>query len=38
MNTDYIVGIAKAGDCVKMLLDMDKVISTQDMMILNEAV
>ncbi len=31
INTDYILGIGKAGDKVKLLLDIDKVLSEQDM-------
>ena len=30
MNTDYILGMAKAGDAVKILLDIDKVISDRN--------
>jgi purine-binding chemotaxis protein CheW len=30
MNTDYILGMAKAGNGVKILLDIDKVISDQE--------
>lgn len=31
VNTDYILGIGKAGDKVKLLLDIDKVLSEKDM-------
>ena len=31
INTDYILGIGKAGDKVKMLLDIDKVLSDKDL-------
>jgi purine-binding chemotaxis protein CheW len=31
VNTDYILGMAKMGGSVKILLDIDKVLSTQDM-------
>lgn len=31
VNTDYILGIGKAGDKVKLLLDIDKVLSEEDM-------
>lgn len=34
INTDYILGIGKAGDKVKLLLDIDKVLSEQDMKVL----
>ena len=30
MNTDYILGMAKAGDGVKILLDIDKVVTSKD--------
>jgi purine-binding chemotaxis protein CheW len=38
MNTDYILGMAKAGSAVKILLDIDKVISAQEMAIIQGAV
>jgi purine-binding chemotaxis protein CheW len=31
LNTDYILGMAKAGGSVKILLDIDKVLSTEEM-------
>jgi purine-binding chemotaxis protein CheW len=37
MKMDYILGMAKAGDGVKILLDIDTVISTQEMAIMHEA-
>jgi len=37
MKTDYILGMAKAEDGVKILLDIDMVISTQEMVIMHEA-
>ncbi len=37
MNTDYILGMAKAGDSVKILLDIDKVISAEEMDIVQKA-
>jgi purine-binding chemotaxis protein CheW len=37
MKTDYILGMAKAGNGVKILLDIDTVISTQEMAIMHEA-
>jgi len=37
MNTDYILGMAKVEKGVKILLDIDKVISDQEMVILQEA-
>ncbi|HVO65369.1 MAG TPA: chemotaxis protein CheW [Syntrophales bacterium] len=37
MNTDYILGMAKAGDGVKILLDIDKVVSAQETTFANEA-
>jgi len=36
VNTDYILGMAKMGDSVKILLDIDKVLSTQDLVILEK--
>ncbi len=37
MKTDYILGMAKAGDGVKILLDIDTVISMQEIVIMHEA-
>jgi purine-binding chemotaxis protein CheW len=37
MNTDYIFGMAKAGDGVKILLDIDKVVTTQETAFTHEA-
>ncbi|MFH1080232.1 MAG: chemotaxis protein CheW [Pseudomonadota bacterium] len=37
IDTDYILGMAKAGDGVKILLDIDKVISVPEIVIANEA-
>jgi purine-binding chemotaxis protein CheW len=37
MDTDYILGMAKVGDAVKILLDIDKVICAQEMAIVQEA-
>ena len=37
MNTNYILGMAKAENGVKILLDIDKVMSDQEMVILQEA-
>jgi purine-binding chemotaxis protein CheW len=37
LNTDYILGIAKMGGGVKILLDIDKVLSSEEVMILEEA-
>ena len=37
MNTDYILGMAKAGGGVKILLDIDIVISTEETVIMHEA-
>ncbi len=34
VNTDFILGIGKIGDNVKMLLDIDKVLSTADVAVL----
>ncbi len=31
VNTDYILGIGKSNDNVKLLLDIDKIISSKDM-------
>jgi purine-binding chemotaxis protein CheW len=36
VNTDYILGMAKMGGSVKILLDIDKVLSTQDMVTLEK--
>ncbi len=36
VNTDYILGMAKIGGSVKILLDIDKVLSTQDMVTLEK--
>lgn len=36
INTDYILGIGKAGDKVKMLLDIDKVLSDKDLKALKQ--
>ena len=36
MKTDYILGMAKAGNGVKILLDIDKVISSQEMTLMYE--
>jgi purine-binding chemotaxis protein CheW len=37
MKTDYILGMAKAGDGVKILLDIDKVVYAEDIDIMYEA-
>ena len=37
MNTDYILGMAKAGDGVKILLDIDKVVTARETTFANEA-
>ncbi len=37
MNTDYILGMAKAGDGVKILLDIDKVVTAQETAFVHEA-
>ena len=37
VNTDYILGMAKMGSSVKILLDIDKVLSTQDLVSLGES-
>lgn len=37
LNTDFILGMAKANDGVKILLDIDKVISAQEMEIVRQA-
>ena len=37
LNTDYILGMAKMGGGVKILLDIDKVLSSEEVMILKEA-
>jgi purine-binding chemotaxis protein CheW len=36
VNTDYILGMTKMGDRVKILLDIDKVLSTQDLAALDK--
>ncbi len=38
VNTDYILGMAKTGGCVKILLDIDKVLSTQEISSLEKGV
>lgn len=37
LNTKYILGMAKMGDGVKILLDMDLVLNTHDIMALDQA-
>ncbi len=37
VNTNFILGIAKSGDRVKILLDIDKVISPQEVEVISEA-
>jgi purine-binding chemotaxis protein CheW len=37
MNTDFILGMAKAGDGVKILLDIDKVLTAEETLILHKA-
>ncbi len=37
VNTDYILGMAKMGSSVKILLDIDKVLSTQDLITLSDS-
>jgi len=37
MNTNYILGMAKAENGIKILLDIDKVMSDQEMVILQTA-
>lgn len=37
MDTNYILGIAKSGDRVKILLDIDKVISSHEVEVISEA-
>jgi len=37
VNTDFILGIGKVGDKVKMLLDIDKVLTASDIVALREA-
>jgi purine-binding chemotaxis protein CheW len=32
LNTDYILGMAKMGKGVKLLLDIDRVLSSEDLM------
>jgi purine-binding chemotaxis protein CheW len=36
-NTDYILGMAKMGKGVKLLLDIDRVLSSEDLVLLKEA-
>jgi purine-binding chemotaxis protein CheW len=36
-NTDYILGMAKMGKGVKLLLDIDRVLSSEDIVLLKEA-
>ncbi len=38
VNTDYILGMAKTGGCVKILLDIDKVLSSQEISSLEKGV
>jgi purine-binding chemotaxis protein CheW len=33
LNTEYILGMAKTGSGVKILLDIDRVLGTEDMII-----
>jgi purine-binding chemotaxis protein CheW len=37
LNTEYILGMAKTGGGVKILLDIDKVLSSQEISLLQEA-
>jgi purine-binding chemotaxis protein CheW len=37
MNTNYILGMAKAENGIKILLDIDKIMSDQEMVILQKA-
>jgi purine-binding chemotaxis protein CheW len=37
VNTDYILGMAKMGNSVKILLDIDKVLSSQDLITLSDS-
>jgi purine-binding chemotaxis protein CheW len=37
LNTDYILGMAKMGGGVKILLDIDKVLSSEEVVLLEEA-
>jgi purine-binding chemotaxis protein CheW len=37
LNTDYILGMAKMGKGVKLLLDIDRVLGADDLMLLKEA-
>jgi purine-binding chemotaxis protein CheW len=37
LNTDYILGMAKMGKGVKLLLDIDRVLSSEEMVRLKEA-
>jgi len=38
LNTDYILGMAKTSEGVKILLDIDRVLSSQELAILDQAV
>lgn len=37
LSMEYILGMAKAGDTVKILLDIDRVLTTQEMSVLEKA-
>jgi len=37
LNTDYILGMAKMGKGVKLLLDIDRVLASQDLSVMKEA-
>ncbi len=37
LNTDYILGITKIGGNVKILLDIDRVLSTEEVAVLEKA-
>lgn len=37
LSTEYILGMAKAGESVKILLDIDRVLTTQEMSVLEKA-
>ncbi len=37
LSMEYILGMAKAGDAVKILLDIDRVLTTQEMTVLEKA-
>ena len=37
LNTDYILGMAKTEGAVKILLDIDEVLSTEDLMLVKDA-